>query len=154
MKKTKAEKKKVKVCFPADLLFTSGIREFFYFFTNNLSRFSEKWAFRFQTVADELCTNAIEHGSQSKDLIWCEFITIPEKMVEIIVEDCGNGIKTSPQELEKFLQSQEKVSICDIKGIRKRGLAHVVAKVMDKVTFKKSTKGGIYVCASKFFEKT
>ncbi|MBI4975562.1 hypothetical protein HZC20_02690, partial [Candidatus Peregrinibacteria bacterium] len=57
------EKTKISITLPTNAYFMSGIRDFTLNMIKNTTNFDEKWAFRFQSVVDELCNNAIEYGS-------------------------------------------------------------------------------------------
>ena len=106
------------------------------------SDFSENWAYRFQTVVDELCNNAIEHGSEADSYIKITFIAVPDKHIKIKVEDFGkkeNPI-TAKQIEEKNLKTQ-KTDIKDL-GLRGRGLALIVSKWTDKLEIKDTKDGG------------
>ncbi len=50
---------KITITIPKEAYFISGIRDFTLNLIKNTTSFSEKWAFRFQSVVDELCNYAI-----------------------------------------------------------------------------------------------
>ena len=54
---------KITITLPTNAYFMSGIRDFTLAMIKNTTQFEEKWAYRFQSVVDELCNNAIEYGS-------------------------------------------------------------------------------------------
>lgn len=132
----------IKIEIPTKAYFMSGIRDFTLSMIKNMTDFSENWAYRFQSVVDELCNNAIEHGSEKDSSIKITFIAVPDKHIKIIVEDFGkkdNPI-TAKEIQEKILNTQKK----DIKdlGIRGRGLAFIVTKWTDKLEILDTENGG------------
>ena len=132
----------IKIEIPTKAYFMSGIRDFTLQMIKNMTDFSENWAYRFQTVVDELCNNAIEHGSEADSYIKITFIAVPDKHIKIKVEDFGkkeNPI-TAKQIEEKILKTQ-KTNIKDL-GLRGRGLALIVSKWTDKLEIKDTKDGG------------
>ena len=107
--------------------------------------FSEQWAYRFQSVVDELCNNAIEFGSAPGKEITVTFINHPDESIEITVEDTGTGkSKVTAENLKKLVaeRSQPSYSFKDIRG---RGLAKIVAAWTDELEFIDRKEGGIKV---------
>src|SRR3989338_7688137 len=87
------EPTKITIMFPTNAYFMSGIRDFTLTMIKNMTKFSDQWAYRFQSVVDELCNNAIEYGSAPGQEVKVTFYSVPEKYLEIIVEDSGTGKK-------------------------------------------------------------
>jgi len=95
---------KITITLPTNSYFMSGIRDFTLSLIRNLTEFSEQWAFRFQSVVDELCNNAIEHGSAPEDDIKIIFISHPHDSIEIMVEDTNQGKnKVTASQLQKIV---------------------------------------------------
>jgi anti-sigma regulatory factor (Ser/Thr protein kinase) len=130
--------------------FISGIRDFTLNLIKNTSDFSEQWAYRFQSIVDELCNNAIEHGSKEGDAITIVFQNEPSKYIQIYVEDKGNGSNPmNADEINKIVEARKKESI--LNGlIRGRGLPKIVAEWSDELEFTNLENKGIKVRVKKF----
>lgn len=143
---------KITITLPTNAYFISGIRDFTLGLIRNMTEFSEQWAFRFQSVVDELCNNAIEHGSAPGDDIKITFINNPHESIEIIVEDPGTGkIKLSAKELQSIVTERRNPGYVHV-GIRGRGLSKIVAEWTDELVFTDLQTGGIQVRIKKFLQ--
>lgn len=140
----------IKIILPTNAYFMSGIRDFTLSLIRNMTDFSEQWAFRFQSVVDELCSNAIEHGSSSDDTIEIRFVNLPGEAIEIYVEDHGTG-PDGPLTAEQIREKIAKNKAMDVlqMGLRGRGLAKIVSEWTDKMEFFDTAKGGICVMVRK-----
>jgi len=140
----------IKIELPTNAYFMSGIRDFTLSMIRNMTDFSEQWAYRFQSVVDELCNNAIEHGSAPNDKIYISFVTYPDQAIEIIVEDNGTG-KTakSAEEIRNLMDKNKNMEITEL-GIRGRGLAFIVEQWTDELKISDKEGGGIRVSVKKF----
>ncbi|MCM8790051.1 MAG: ATP-binding protein, partial [Candidatus Omnitrophica bacterium] len=58
--------KEIKMELPADYNFVPGIRNCLTHFAYNFG-FNDREAYHIQTIVDEICNNAIEHGSKGKN---------------------------------------------------------------------------------------
>lgn len=140
----------ITITLPTNAYFISGIRDFTLNLIRNITDFSEQWAFRFQSVVDELCNNAIEHGSLAGDTIKITFINTPNDNIQISVEDSGKGkVKTSAAELTRIVKERSDPNYI-YTGIRGRGLAKIVSEWTDKLEFSDTEQGGIKVRIKKF----
>lgn len=152
MEETNQNKEPVKITItlPTNAYFMSGIRDFTLSMIRNMTHFSEQWAYRFQSVVDELCNNAIEYGSAPKQEIKVIFINYPDSSVEIIVEDTGTGKnKTSSADLQKFVAERTKPGY-PFTELRGRGLAKIVAAWTDELEFSDLENGGMRVRVKKY----
>lgn len=139
----------IKIELPTNAYFMSGIRDFTLSMIRNMTDFSEQWAYRFQSVVDELCNNAIEHGSSKNDKICITFVTYPEQAIEIIVEDNGsNPNSKSAKEIEEAIKNNKDKEITEL-GIRGRGLAFIVSEWTDSLKVEDRENGGIRIKALK-----
>ncbi len=139
----------IRIELPTNAYFMSGIRDFTLKMIENTTDFSKQWAYRFQSVVDELCNNAIEHGSNPNDFILITFISDPEKSIEITVEDHGkNSEKIANKILAKY-KSNSKKSQLEL-GIRGRGLAYIVEKWTDELEITDRQNGGVKVRVKKY----
>ena len=148
----KADPVKITITLPTNAYFMSGIRDFTLAMIRNMTNFSEQWAYRFQSVVDELCNNAIEHGSGPKQEIKVTFVNFPEESVEIIVEDSGTGKnKLKAEDLQKIVAERTKPGYPFIE-IRGRGLSKIVAAWTDELEFSNLENGGLRVSIKKFLK--
>jgi anti-sigma regulatory factor (Ser/Thr protein kinase) len=143
---------RITITLPTNAYFISGIRDFTLGLIRNMTEFSEQWAFRFQSVVDELCNNAIEHGSAPGEQIMITFINNPHESIEIVVEDTGTGkIKLSAKELQSLVGERRHPGYVHV-GIRGRGLSKIVAEWTDELEFTDLPTGGIKVRIKKFLQ--
>lgn len=139
---------------PTQAYFLSGIRDFVVNLTKNLTGFSQQWAFRFQAVVDELCNNAIEHGSAAGTYITVKFISTRGKSLEVIVEDTGTGReKMNAEQLTKLLIDRKQLMTNEYLGFRGRGLPKIVAEWTDELIFEDLPGGGIRARVKKYLRK-
>lgn len=146
----KPEPVKITITLPTNAYFMSGIRDFTLAMIRNMTKFSDQWAYRFQSVVDELCNNAIEHGSAPKQEIKVIFINYPNESVEIIVQDTGTGPKKlKAADLQKLVAERSKPGY-PFTEIRGRGLAKIVAAWTDELEFADLPNGGLRTRIKKF----
>jgi len=118
----------------------------------NTTNFNEQWAFRFQSVVDELCNNAIEYGSQAGSEIGITFIYVKDNYLDIVVEDTGTGKnKIKAQDLQKLYNSRKEVGYV-FSGIRGRGLVKIVGEWSDELIFEDRPEGGLSVKVRKYLK--
>lgn len=140
----------ITITLPTDAYFISGIRDFTLSLIRNMTEFSEQWAFRFQSVVDELCNNAIEHGSSPGEIITITFISHPHNSIEIFVQDTGTGkSKLKADEIKKIVDERRDENYIHA-GIRGRGLSKIVAEWTDELEFQDRKEKGIIVRIKKF----
>lgn len=143
---------KITISLPGNAYFVSGIRDFTLALIKNTTHFAEKWAYRFQSVVDELCNNAIEYGSDENSEIKVTFVNKAEEYVEIWVEDTGTGkSKLKSADIEKLLE-ERRTDGYKFTGIRGRGLPKIVAEWTDELEFTDNPTGGIKVRVRKFLK--
>jgi anti-sigma regulatory factor (Ser/Thr protein kinase) len=144
---------KITITLPTHAYFMSGIRDFTLSLIRNTTEFSEQWAYRFQSVVDELCNNAIEHGSRPGEEIKITFVNTPKESIEISVEDTGTGpVHFKADELKKTVQNAiEKQGM--LSSIRGRGLAKIVYEWTDELEFVDKPEGGIKVRVKKYLSE-
>lgn len=145
---------RIVITLPTHSYFTSGLRELSRVLAQNMSGFSEQWAYRFQSVVDELVNNAIEFGSRPGESIEITFLSLMNHSIEVFVKDTGTGpgTKTIP-EIEAFVEERKNTDPTTITGIRGRGLAQIVSKWVDLLQFQANPAGGITAHVVKNFEK-
>jgi anti-sigma regulatory factor (Ser/Thr protein kinase) len=143
---------RISITLPTNAYFLSGIRDFTLGLIRNMTEFSEQWAFRFQSVVDELCNNAIEHGSAPGENITITFINIPHESIEITVQDSGTGkVKLSAKELQSILAQRTQPGYVHV-GIRGRGLSKIVYEWTDELEFTDLPNGGIQARIKKYLK--
>ncbi len=143
------------IIIPTQAYFLSGIRDFILNVTQNVTGFSKKWAFRFQAVVDELCNNAIEHGSAVGQKVQITIISHHGESLEVIVEDTGTGQNKMTAEQMKALY-RERLNMFATQqylGIRGRGLPKIVGEWTDEVIFEDREGGGLRVRVKKYLRK-
>ncbi len=140
---------RIVIVLPSNAYFISGIRDFTLGLIRNTTPFSVQWAYRFQSVVDELCNNAIEYGSAPMNDIKITFAVIHGKYIEINVEDTGTGKKSMKAKDIKALVEKRRQPDFVIKGIRGRGLAKIVAEWTDELEFFDREGGGVRVMVRK-----
>ena len=142
---------RISIILPTNAYFMSGIRDFTKTVVQNMTGFAEQWAFRFQSVVDELTNNAIEFGSAPGEDIKITFISVKNRYIEVFVEDTGTGsIKKTAADMTAFVQKQRNLDPSKITTLRGRGLAQIVANWTDSLEFKDNEKGGITVHVMKY----
>jgi len=146
------ESTKITITLPTSAYFMSGIRDFTLSMIKNTTNFAEKWAFRFQSVVDELCNNAIEYGSAKGSEIRISFIHRPNTYLQIIVEDTGTGKnKIKATELKKLFDTRRKPGYA-FTGIRGRGLVKIVGEWTDEINFEDRPGGGLKISVKKYIK--
>ena len=151
-KNTNGEKTKITITLPTNAYFMSGIRDFTLTMIKNTTNFDEKWAFRFQSVVDELCNNAIEYGSAPGSEVRITFLHVKGEHLEILVEDTGTGAHSMSAEELKKLYEERRESGYVFTGIRGRGLVKIIGEWTDEIEFTNRKEGGIRVSVKKFLK--
>ncbi len=147
-----AEPVRISIILPTNAYFISGIRDFTLAMIKNMTQFSQQWAYRFQSVVDELCNNAIEHGSEKGKNITVTFVQYNDA-IEIIVEDTGTGAKKcNADEMRKLIEERTKEGYA-FNGIRGRGLSKIVHGWTDELEFSDLQNGGLRVRVKKILKK-
>lgn len=145
---------KISITLPTNAYFLSGIRDFTLTMTKNMTGFSEQWAYRFQSVVDELCNNAIEHGSAPGKDVKITFVSEPNQSLEVIIEDTGTGQnKYNAQQMQELLKERMAVVNTQYLGLRGRGLPKIVAEWTDELLFEDIEEGGLRVRAKKYLRE-
>lgn len=150
---TPKEPVRISITLPTNAYFMSGIRDFTLAMIHNMTHFSDQWAYRFQSVVDELCNNAIEHGSAPGKEIMVTFINYPEESIEIIVDDSGTGKDHHTAAEMKALVAERTKPEYPFKDIRGRGLAKIVAAWTDELEFTDLPTGGLRTRVRKYLNK-
>jgi anti-sigma regulatory factor (Ser/Thr protein kinase) len=144
---------KITITIPTNAYFMSGLRDFTMNIVRNMTGFSEQWAYRFQSVIDELVNNAIEFGSAPGQDVKITFLSLKGKSIDIFVEDTGTGpAKKTAEELVRLVEDRRHVNPLQLTSIRGRGLAQIVANWTDVLEFKNSPEGGMIVHVMKAIE--
>jgi anti-sigma regulatory factor (Ser/Thr protein kinase) len=143
---------KITITLPTNAYFMSGIRDFTLNMIKNTTNFPEKWAFRFQSVVDELCNNAIEYGSAPGSDIRIIFFYEKDDYIEISVEDTGTGknpIKAI--DLQKIYETRKEAGYV-FSGIRGRGLVKIIGEWSDELRIEDRASGGLKVTVRKYLK--
>ncbi|MCK9186069.1 ATP-binding protein [Candidatus Gracilibacteria bacterium] len=145
-------KTKITITLPTNAYFMSGIRDFTLNMIKNTTNFEEKWAFRFQSVVDELCNNAIEYGSSPGSEIRITFIYAKDDYLEIEVQDTGTGKNRIKAEELKKLYEERREPAYQFTGIRGRGLVKIIGEWSDEIKFEDRPEGGLSVTVKKYLK--
>lgn len=146
------EKTKISITLPTNAYFMSGIRDFTLTMIKNTTNFPEKWAFRFQSIVDELCNNAIEYGSAPGSDIRIGYMYMKDQYLEISVEDTGTGKnRINASTLQKLFEDRRQDGYV-FTGIRGRGLVKIVGEWTDEIVFSDRKDGGIIVTVKKYIK--
>lgn len=144
---------KITIILPTNAYFMAGIRDFAMTVTQNMTGFSQQWAFRFQSVVDELTNNAIEFGSAAGKNITITFVSVKNKYIEVFVSDTGTGASNmSAADMTQYLETHKNIDPTTITTIRGRGLSQIVSNWADKVEFTDNEDGGITAHVVKNFD--
>ncbi len=145
---------KISIIIPTNAYFMSGLRDFTMNVVRNMTGFSEQWAFRFQSVVDELINNAIEFGSAPGMDVTITFLSRKGKSIEIYVKDTGTGsVKKTAQQMTAIIEERKHVDPAKMTSLRGRGLAQIVANWTDVLEFKDNPDGGLTVHVVKYLEE-
>ena len=143
---------KITITLPTGAYFISGIRDFTLNMVKNTTNFEERWAYRFQSVIDELCNNAIEYGSAKDSEIKVTFIYKLDDYLKISVEDTGTGKnKINAAALQK-LYTERRTPGYIFTGIRGRGLVKIVGEWSDELKFEDRSEGGLKISIVKYLK--
>jgi anti-anti-sigma factor len=128
----------IKITFPSNLTLVPPIRQL----TSRIAKqkgYSNRDAFRIETIVDEICNNAVEHGKQGDDQIIDFKIDIDPKKIELDITNISDPNKISS--LKKLLKPKE-VSELDTEEKRGRGLA-LIKMLSDELSVNCSEKGTV-----------
>lgn len=144
---------KISIILPTNAYFMSGVRDFTKTIVMNMTGFSEQWAYRFQSVVDELTNNAIEFGSAPGQYITVTFLSQRGKSIEVFVEDTGTGVsRKTAAEMTALVSQRRSLDPTKMTSIRGRGLAQIVSNWTDQLEFKDNPLGGLTVHVVKNLE--
>lgn len=135
---------KISLILPTNAYFLSGVRDFTKTIVENITGFSEQWAFRFQSVVDELVNNAIEFGSAPGQDVRITFVSVQGQQIEIYVEDTGTGPnKKTAEEMMQLIEERKTINPLEITTLRGRGLAQIVVNWTDVLEYTDNEQGGL-----------
>lgn len=80
---------KISISIPADFAFIPGVRLCIALICSSFG-FNEHEEYQIQTVIDELCNNAIEHGSKSPEELVHIYTEVKEGEMSVTIQDAGN----------------------------------------------------------------
>jgi anti-sigma regulatory factor (Ser/Thr protein kinase) len=143
---------RISITLPSTAYFMSGIRDFTLNLVKNTTDFEEKWAYRFQSVIDELCNNAIEYGSTPGSDIRVIFSSVKGEYLQLAVEDTGTGKNSVKAAEVKKLFDERRTPGYVFTGIRGRGLAKIVGEWTDEIHFEDREGGGLRITVKKFLK--
>lgn len=131
----------IKIEIPSDYTFIPGVRTCIARTAYNFA-FNERESYQIETVVDEICINAIEHGSKGRDRkvkLACKF---DKGEMELAIRDSGGkefNIEEVFQRNRKLLEDE--LSKGPSEQVRRgRGLI-IVQKLVDRVDVKTNKNG-------------
>jgi anti-sigma regulatory factor (Ser/Thr protein kinase) len=129
---------RIKISFPSNLTLVPAIRQL----TSRIAKqkgYSNRDAFRIETIVDEICNNAVEHGKQGNDQTIDFAIEIDPKKIELDITNTSDPEKISS--LKKLLKPKE-VKELSTEETRGRGLA-LIKMLSDELSVNCSEKGTV-----------
>lgn len=127
------------ITIPAQFLFVPGVRSCISCVCTYFG-FDEHEEYQIQTVIDELCNNAIEHGSKSPDSLIEISTKISEHELEVNIHDTGNKPFNKEETLAFVKERMERGWETEEMVGRGRGL-FIVQKLVDKLDISTSENG-------------
>lgn len=126
------------VTFPADFKNVAPLRDMV-FHTARLQGFDNQKSEHMRSVVDELCTNAIEHGSQPGSEVVLE-VHSDESTIKITCQDQGLGNKLKAEEIKKRVSGE-----VPVESNRGRGISMIVKGFVNELEIHDRQEGGIQV---------
>jgi anti-sigma regulatory factor (Ser/Thr protein kinase) len=121
---------KFKLKFPSDLDYIPPIRKFIAE-TLTVTQFTPKFAYRSEVIVDEICHNAIVHGSRSLNAeIELECEIYPDKF-EFRVKDEG-GKKEDLEKLKSVVKKSDVSALGLSEGNENRGLGLEIVRLLSE----------------------
>jgi anti-sigma regulatory factor (Ser/Thr protein kinase) len=117
------------------------------------------WAGRFILITDELVNNAIEHGSSEGDIDSCLVKAGRDEAgsfsISLEVHDTGSGKDAKkPEEMNEIKNAHQDKEGDVYMDKRGRGLFRITEKLVDRLEFRESAKGGLAVRIEKVIPKS
>lgn len=118
------------------------------------------WRWRFILITDELINNAIEHGSTTGDVDTCIIKAGKDTentfSITLEVHDTGNKEPSNKPETMDALRKMKKNESSKAVYMEKRGrgLFYITEKLVDRLEFAESPKGGLAVKIEKSIQNT
>jgi len=129
-----------KITFPADYKNIAPIREMV-FHTAELQGFEKNQAEHARSIVDELCSNAIEHGSQPTSEVLLE-VHSDENTIRITCQDQGHGNKLKAADIKEVMSKE-----VPIEKKRGRGITMIVKAFAEALEIEDREGGGISITA-------
>ena len=137
---------------PAYMGFVPGLRTAMSRIAGTIG-FDDKEMYEIETVTDEICTNAIEHGSKGEDkniTIECQF---NNKVATITVKDSGSpnfNVEEVLREGQKLME--EEAAKPKLDTIRRRRGLIIVQKIVDTLDITSNPNGTLVKIVKKFHD--
>jgi anti-anti-sigma factor len=134
--------KNLKVLVPANLSFSSGVRDFVKEMAS-LAEFEDRQTNMLRLVVDELFMNAIRYGSDNDSHVFLEGIVDGNKVI-FAVEDEGKGQKKiKAQDLQNIINEQKENT--SLKKEHGRGLAQITSTLVQAFEVTDKEDGGLRI---------
>jgi len=133
--------KNIQIRFPADFKFVPGVRTCVSKIAYNFG-FDDREVYQIETIVDEICNNAIEHGAEGEeDSIFVECV-FENDAIELTVKDSGHkdfNIEEVFARAEEMLKNEK-----FLKDILQRGRGLLIVKrLADKIEVKVDESGHV-----------
>lgn len=115
---------KVSLTFPSELSFVPPVRQMVRRIAKQ-KQYSNKDAFRIETIVDEICNNAVEHGSLTDEREVQVSVAIDRKKIEITITN-----KSDPEKLDALKKMSEYLSAPKASFHDQRGRGLVLVKML------------------------
>jgi anti-sigma regulatory factor (Ser/Thr protein kinase)/anti-anti-sigma regulatory factor len=141
------QKEEISVHFPSELTFVPPIRALIRRITKQ-KRYSNKDAFRIETIVDEICNNAVEHGTREEGKDIGVKVIIDREKIELAISN-----KTDPDKLEELKKMSKYLSKPKTALQEKRGHGLTLVKLLTNDFNIDSSHSGTCVRVTKLREE-
>lgn len=128
------------ITFPADFKNVPPLRDLAAHMAQ-LCEFSKEQSEHVRSVVDELCSNAIEYGSQPTSQVDLELFAESHQF-RVVCSDQGHGDKMTAEDIRKKIQEPVLIS-----AMRGRGIGMIVQSFVSQLDFRDRPGGGIMATA-------
>ncbi len=141
------QKEQVSINFPSELSFVPPIRALIRRITKQ-KRYSNKDAFRIETIVDEICNNAVEHGSREEGKEIGVKVNIDRDKIELAISN-----KTDPDKLDALKKMSKYLSKPKTALQEKRGHGLTLVKLLTNDFKIDNSQSGTCVSVTKLREE-
>lgn len=133
--------KELKLSIPADFKFVPGVRTCISRISSSFG-FDDRETYQIELVVDEICNNAIEHGSKNPSDVVEASCTFDRGYMKLRVKDAGGEAFNVEEILSRNIEQASKTDLLHSLDQRGRGLI-IVRKLVDRLHIKVGEDGTI-----------